>query len=117
MGSSSSSDDEEAEAEAVADRGERQRQTRARSVCPLALPGPLRWSTVLHPHRASHPRLALIFPCALCEQKPTPGITATPRADNPRHFDILIEGPKVTRAARPQRAVGLAWEGAQAACS
>ena len=33
-----------------------------------------------------------------CEQKPTPGITATPRADNPRHFDILIEGPKVSAA-------------------
>lgn len=28
------------------------------------------------------------------QKKPTPGITATPRADNPRHFDILIEGPK-----------------------
>jgi len=26
-------------------------------------------------------------------KKPTPGIIATPRPENPRHFDVTIEGP------------------------
>jgi ubiquitin-protein ligase len=30
------------------------------------------------------------------QKAPIPGISAIPKADNPRHFDISIQGPKGT---------------------